>query len=177
MKRTLVFVAVLMLVPMAAFGMEELTDDVMGDITGQAGVTIEFVGTTTVQATSSGVAWGDPDGEAAYATDVDGDTIADNLPAHVRVDGAMTTTTTVGDGYMTIDLEGSRGVVIGLEHMDVDVEMTAAVLQISSGAGSATPDWGVDPAAIPLDQVLGVVSLGSTAVDLTLPTALVIRPH
>lgn len=171
MKRLFVFVAVLALVPCTAFGMEELADEAMGEITGQAGVTIEFTGTTTVTATSSGVAWGDPDGEATYAT------TPAAVPAHIRIDGAMATTTTVGPGYMTIDVEGSRGVIIGLENMDVGVTMGATVLQISSGVGSATPDWNVDPATIPLDQVLGVVSLGSTGVVLDPPEALIIRSH
>jgi len=174
MKKLFVLVAVLALLPFTAFGMEELGDDVMGEITAQAGVTIEFAGETEVTTTSSGVAWGDPDGEAAYETIGTGE----GVPACIRIDGAMTTTTSIADGsQMTIDVEGSRGVIIGLEGMDVGVEMAAAVLQISSGAGSPTPDWGVDPADIPLDQVLGVVSLGSTSVGVALPNALIIRPH
>lgn len=162
MKRTLVFVAVLMLVPMAAFGMEELADEVMGDITGQAGVTITFGGSTSVTATSSGVAWGDPDGDGS------------GNAAHMRIDGEMITTTTVADGsQMTIDLADGTGVIIGLANMYVDVTMQADELWIGSGAG-ATPDWG---ATVPTTALLGVVSLNQTTVDLVLPSALIISPH
>jgi hypothetical protein len=160
MKRFIVFVAVLMLVPMAAFGMEELADDVMGDITGQAGVTITFGGETSVTATSTGVAWGDPDGDGT------------GNAAHMRIDGNMITETTVAAGSsMTIDLADGTGVIIGLGGMDVDVTMQAAELTIGAGAGS-TPDWTGGP-----DAVLGVLSLNQTTVDLALPSALVIRPH
>lgn len=164
MKKLLVFVGVLMIVPLSAFAMEELADDVMGDITGQAGVTITFGGTdTTVVATSTGVAWGDPDGNGDPVT---------GAAAHLRIDGDMVTTTTVAGGSsLTIDLQDGVGVIIGLAGMDVGVTMEAAQLTIGAGSG-ATPIWAADPAA-----VLGVLSLNQTTVDLALPSALIISPH
>jgi hypothetical protein len=163
MKKFFVLVAVLALVPFTAFGMEELADNVMDEITGQAGVTITFGGAdSVVTATSSGVAWGDPDG----AGDPDG------VPAHLRIDGDMTTTTTVAAGSsMTIDVDAVSGVIIGLSDMDVGVEMAAAQLTIGAGVGPA-PVWADDPAA-----VMGVLSLSSTTVNLALPSALSINAH
>ena len=164
MKRFLVFVAVLALsFPVAAFGMEQLGDETMDGITGQAGVTITFGGSdTVVTATSSGVAWGDPDGNGGTAADA----------AHIRVDGDMVTTTTVAAGSsMTIDVDANQGVVIGLADMDVGVTVEAAQLTIGAGPGEA-PNWADDPVG-----VLGVVSLNQTTVDLALPGALVISAH
>jgi len=164
MKRIFVFVAVLTLVPCAAFGMEELADDAMGEITGQAGVRITFGGSASVTATSSGVAWGDPDGDGSE----------NGAAAHMRIDGNMITETTVAaNSFMTIDLDENSGVIIGLADMDVDVTMQASELWIGSGAG-ATPDWGD---TVPTTALLGVVSLNQTTVDLVLPSALIISPH
>ena len=177
MKKILAIAGVLLLMPFMAFGMEMLTDEVMDEVIGQAGVTIEFAGETIITGTSTGISWGDPDGEATYS-EVDG------VPAYLRIDGEMVGTITIADGsFMTIDVEGSNtaagtsAVIIGLENMDVELEAESSTLTISanSNANAAPADWTV---AESLDNVIGVLGLPpGRKIEIDMPTALIIRPH
>ncbi len=64
MKKILLSLLVvsLLALPLSAMAMEKMSGNDMGDVTGQAGVTIAFGSTTTTSIDFSEVSWGDPDG-------------------------------------------------------------------------------------------------------------------
>ena len=178
MKKILVIAGVLLLIPFMAFGMEMLTDEVMDEVIGQAGVTIEFEGDTIITGTTYGISWGDPDGEATYTNPP-----GDGVPAYLRIDGEMTGTITIADGsFMTIDVEGSytdegtSAVIIGLENMDVSLNAESSTLTISANSNvNAAPDWTVAESS---ENIIGVLGLPpGRHIEIDMPTALIIRPH
>jgi hypothetical protein len=61
MKKLIAILAVLMLVPFTAFGLEALSEDVLDDVTGQAGVSINL-SVSIASVTMDTLAWGDSDG-------------------------------------------------------------------------------------------------------------------
>jgi hypothetical protein len=61
MKKLIAILAVLMLVPFSAFGLEALSEDVLDDVTGQAGVSINL-DVNIASVTMDTLAWGDSDG-------------------------------------------------------------------------------------------------------------------
>lgn len=67
MKRIIAILVMLMLVPFTAFGLEALSEDVMDNVTGQAGVSIAT--DININMTMDTLAWGDSDGIDASATD------------------------------------------------------------------------------------------------------------
>jgi hypothetical protein len=60
MKKIIAILAILMLVPFTAFGLEALSEDVLDDVTGQAGVSI--AADVMMNITMDTLAWGDSDG-------------------------------------------------------------------------------------------------------------------
>lgn len=73
MKKFIAILAILMLVPFTAFGLESLSDDVMDNTTGQAGVSI--AADINIDMTMDTLAWGDADGvdsDASSANDGQG---------------------------------------------------------------------------------------------------------
>jgi hypothetical protein len=90
MKKFIAILAVLMLVPFTAFGLESLSEDVMDNVTGQAGVSIAT--DINISATIDTLAWGDSDGIDSNTADSQGwigltQFKMDNL--RVRLDTAM----------------------------------------------------------------------------------------
>jgi hypothetical protein len=70
MKKFIAILAVLMLVPFTAFGLESLSEDVMDNVTGQAGVSI--AADINIDLTMDTMAWGDSDGIDADTSDSEG---------------------------------------------------------------------------------------------------------
>jgi hypothetical protein len=66
MKKLIAILAILMLVPFTAFGLEALSEDVLDDVTGQAGVSIAT--DININMTMDTLAWGDKDGLGAGST-------------------------------------------------------------------------------------------------------------
>lgn len=70
MKKLIAILAILMLVPFTAFGLEALSEDVLDDVTGQAGVSI--AADIMMDITMDTLAWGDSDGIDADNTQTAG---------------------------------------------------------------------------------------------------------
>jgi hypothetical protein len=162
MKKLLAIAVVLLMVPFSAFGLEMLTDDVMEDVTGQAGVTITFLqGDTVIDITVDGIAWGDDDG---FGT---------GPAAHVRLDGTIGIKITIAAGeQMTIDVSGAHGIVLGLPDLQIDVTVPEAIV-ISAGFG-AVADWTTTPVT---SLTLGTLGLNNVQIDITTPEFIAIAPH
>lgn len=87
MKKIIAILAVLMLLPFTAFGLETLSEDVLDDVTGQAGVSIGL--DVNVNMTMETLAWGDSDGLGAGTDTTEGwigmsDLTIENL--RIRID-------------------------------------------------------------------------------------------
>jgi hypothetical protein len=67
MKKLIAILAILMLVPFTAFGLEALSEDVLDDVTGQAGVSINME-VQIDSVTMDTLAWGDADGLGGTST-------------------------------------------------------------------------------------------------------------
>jgi hypothetical protein len=67
MKKVLVIIAIVMLVPFTAFGMEMMHDTALENVTGQAGVSIS-IDNVQMDMSIEYVSWGDDDGIAGYGT-------------------------------------------------------------------------------------------------------------
>jgi hypothetical protein len=78
-------IVTLLALPMSALALEKMSGGDLGDVVGQAGVTIAFGGTSTTTISFSGISWGDPDGLAGTCGNlagwliIDGDIIIDQV--------------------------------------------------------------------------------------------------
>jgi hypothetical protein len=164
MKKLLAIAVVLLMVPFTAFGLEMLTDDVMEDVTGQAGVTITFLqGDTVINISVDGIAWGDDDGFGSS-----------KVAAHVRLDGKIGIKITIASGqHMTIDVSGVHGIVLGLPDLKIDISVPESIV-ISSGYGATVTNWGT-PAVSSL--TLGTLGLNNVQITITTPQYIAIAPH
>ena len=93
MKKMLAVVAILMLVPFSAFGMEMMADTALEDVTGQAGVTIS-IDNVQMDFAMNYLSWGDTDG---FLVDTDSDGIPD---------------ASLGAGYVNLSQIKMTGIVI-----------------------------------------------------------------
>jgi hypothetical protein len=84
-----VLIAVLLTLPMSALALEKMSGGDMNGITGQAGVTIAFGGTSTTIIDFSRISWGDPDGLGAACGANAG---------WIIIDGEITITQVIADG-------------------------------------------------------------------------------
>lgn len=153
MKKFLAILAALMLIPFTAFGMEMLSDNVMDDVTGQAGVSINL--DVEVDATIATAAWGDADGVTGVAGEggyvgMSNMTI-DSLRVRARDDWALSgNPALIGQlQFLTIDV-GSDALYGGTTY----VRINPGTFQISMESFDATVALSDDTA---LDEVMGVM--------------------
>lgn len=178
MKKIIAIIAILMLVPFTAFGLEALSEDVLDDVTGQAGVSINL--DVHVDATIDTAAWGDADGVAG--TTANGAYIGmqsmniDNLRVRARDDWALGLgAPTFATGRLTPragDLSDLRLLTIDVAQDDTMyggasfVRIGTGTLQISMTEFSATVGLADGATITDIDEVLGTVFVGDMNVFL-----------
>lgn len=172
MKKFIAILAVLMLVPFTAFGLESLSEDVMDNVTGQAGVSI--AADITVNLTMDTMAWGDSDGIDADTSDSAGWIGLKNFNMsnlRIRLDSSLAAQGVTGIAQIklfTIDVAtGTKNGVanttfvrlgLGSQHITMD-SMTAAVqLGGAHGLGQEMGDFAI----IGFDMILD----GNSTVDI-----------
>jgi Family of unknown function (DUF6160) len=145
MKRVLTFLAILLL-PLSVWAMTPITDTQLSDVTGQAGVSINFDFTLDLQFGQLG--WGDSDGYAGFGTIGSGGWVGidslDMSTLHIwpRTDFSMDNTTGFG-------INGDEGDWDQLKYLTIDVATVPASL---------------------LGSVFGTNVTGITAVVIGIPT-------
>ena len=144
-------IVALLALPISALAMEKMSGQDLGDVTGQAGVSIGFEGDSITTISFSQVAWGDPDG--------------------------MTTVTSAtcgnGPGWIILDGEGSSSVVIQQiiadgEVLELDIGTTTATCDIDGDGSTGT---GVQ---LPNAKTFIAVGLPNMTVSITTPDTLVV---
>jgi hypothetical protein len=173
-KFTLVVLLVsLLALPMSALALEKMSGGDLGDVTGQAGVTIAFGGTSTTRIDFSQIGWGDPDGLTACSSIagwliIDGDIIIDQTIA----DGERLTLDIGTTGAATCNVAGAVNIppattfiAVGLPTMTLSVSVPAT-LTIGLGDTSAA-----------IDGTLGILNLRDLDVATGTPAALYIWAH
>lgn len=108
--KKLVLVAMMVLVPFAAFALETMNDDALDEMTAQEGVTITFDNVLVTQ-TSSDTSWGDSDGLG---------TGTDTSAGYIFMDQ---------DGYTETTITGS----LEIDVATADADLTVGTETIASG--------------------------------------------
>ncbi|MDY6822263.1 MAG: hypothetical protein SWH68_00465 [Thermodesulfobacteriota bacterium] len=154
MKKLLValIIGALMVLPMSAMAMDSISDADLGDITGQAGVTIIMEGDTITDVNINDIAWGDPDGFGTAGT-----TVSSENAGYLQLEGWNAAGTTVEDIHVKITIPSG-------EQLELDVA------SITGGDYEVVP--GVTGAVIPDGKTAVKVALPDMTIDVTMPKML-----
>jgi hypothetical protein len=164
MKKLIAILAVLMLVPFTAFGLEALSEDVLDDVTGQAGVSINL-DVRIASVTMDTLAWGDSDGVGGTST---GGWVGmsnfsmTGIQVHPRQDWVYGTDAAKSLlQFVTIDVATDPAMYGGATY----VHINPGTLEIVVAGMTTDVALGADAAA-GLDQVLGSVGMTNLLVRL-----------
>ncbi len=171
MKKLLLVLMACALIAVPAMAMDTISDSDLGGITGQAGVTIAFGGTTTTTISFTALSWGDPDGygsaTAGYLV-INGGTVS---VASQILDGEELTldVATAGAGGLTVNsvvIPGNTSFIrVGLPDMSNNVNLPST-MNIGLGSASNT-----------ISGTLGTLSLTNLSVGVDNGSALYIYAH
>ncbi len=175
MKKLLLVLMACALIAVPAMAMDTISDSDLGGITGQAGVTIAFGGTTTTTISFTGLSWGDPDGvgsaTAGFLT-IKSSTTTDPATVTSRIlDGEELTldVATASGGTFTVGSvsipSGKSFIKVGLPDMSTTVNLPST---INIGLGSASNT---------ISGTLGTLSVSDISVGVDNGNALYIYAH
>ena len=172
----LCLIVTLLALPMSAMALEKMSGEDLGGVTGQAGVTIAFGGTTTTTISFSQLSWGDPDGLASSACAnsagwlvIDGDIVIDQIIA----DG-QTLTLDIGTTGASACSDMADAVTIPANTTFIAVGLPTVTLSID------TPDTlaiCLSTTAGAMDSTLGLLNLNNLSVTAGTPNTLYIWAH
>ncbi|MBF0102662.1 MAG: hypothetical protein HQK77_17305 [Desulfobacterales bacterium] len=149
----IIFLLILCL-PNVGMGCDVFTDNQLAMISAQSGVSITFLGSTSVDVNFTSLAWGDPDG---YASSTPGYLILEAL-------GSFDISIVLSD-TMTVDVSDSA-LIIGLPTIDIFVDMPPeteiALAEDAEGTNK---------------KIFGTLSIGQINVDVFTPSGISIAPH
>lgn len=162
MKKLIAILAILMLVPFTAFGLEALSEDVLDDVTGQAGVSINM-NVSIASVTMDTLAWGDSDGVGATGGWVGMSNFSmTGIQVHPRADWVYGTDADKALlQFVTIDVATDPAMYGGATY----VHINPGTLEIMVATMDTDLALGADAAA-GLDQTLGTVSMSNLLVRL-----------
>jgi hypothetical protein len=170
-----VLIAALLALPMSAMALEKMSGADLGDVTGQAGVTIAFGGTTTTTISFSQVNWGDPDGL--------GGTCGSN-PGWIILDGSVVIEQVIACGEtLTLDVGTTGAGTCLLPPCSVAVPGTTTFIAVGlptvtlSIGVPATMTIGLGTTSGTISGTLGILNLRGLSVTAGSPTALYIWAH
>ena len=171
MKKLLIALVACALIAVPAMAMDTISDSDLGGITGQAGVTIAFGGTTTTTISFTALSWGDPDGvgtaTAGYLV-INGGTVS---VASQILDGQELTldVATANGGTFTVGSvsipANTSFIKVGLPDMQNTVTVPSTI-NIGLANGSTT-----------IDGTLGTLHLENLSVGVDNGNALYIYAH
>ncbi len=172
MKKLLLVLMACALIAVPAMAMDTISDSDLGGITGQAGVTIAFGGTTTTTISFTALSWGDPDGVGGTTTAgyliINGGTVS---VASQILDGEELTldVATAGAGGLTVNsvsIPASTSFIrVGLP----DMQNTVTV--------PSTMNIGLANDSTTIDGTLGTLHLENLSVGVDNGNALYIYAH
>ena len=164
----------LLALPMSALALEKMSGEDLGDVTGQAGVTIAFGGASTTTISFDQINWGDPDGMAGTCGSLDG---------WIIIDGTITIDQIIADGEkLELDVGTTGGApcnIAGAVTIPADTTFIAVGLP-SMTVSIDTPDTltvGFGTAAETISGTLGLLNLQNLSVDAGTPDKLYIWAH
>ncbi len=166
----------LLALPMSAMALEKMSGEDLGGVTGQAGVTIGFGGTTTTTIDFSELSWGDPDGLGAGCGAnqgwliIDGDIsiqqiIADGQTLTLDVGTTNADSCSPGTDAVVIPTSGTTFIAVGLPSTTMNISV-ANQLTIGMGTAAGT-----------IAGTVGLLNLQSLTVDAGTPSTLYIWAH
>lgn len=169
----LLIIGTLLALPMSALALEKMSGNDLGDVSGQAGVTIAFGGNATTTIAFSSVAWGDEDGCGGAACQSAG---------WIIIEGAISIEQIIGNGdTLTLDV----GTTTGLCTPVAGVAIPTATSYIAIGLPDITtnitvPDTltiGLGNTSGTIDGTLGLLYLENLTITAGTPTTLYIWAH
>lgn len=172
----ILLIGTLLALPMSALALEKMSGKDLSGVSGQAGVTLAFGGTSTTTITFDSVAWGDEDGCVGSGGAACGGA------GWIIIDGAITITQTIADGEtLTLDV----GTTTGLCTPAGAVNIPAATSFIAIGLPDTTTTVtvpstltiGLGDTSTAIDGTLGMLYLENLSVTPGTPTALYIWAH
>jgi hypothetical protein len=173
-KLSLILVIVTLLtLPMSALALEKMSGGDLDGVTGQAGVTIAFGGTSTTTIDFSQLAWGDPDGLTACSS----------IAGWLIINGAVTIAQSIADGERLVLDIGTTGAascnVAGAVYIPGSTTFIAVSLP-NTTMTITVPDTlniGLADSSAAIDGTLGILNLRGLSVTAGTPTALYIWAH
>ncbi len=161
--------------PLSVMAMDAVTNSELEGVSGQAGVTIGFGGTTTTTTSFDQLSWGDTDGFGTCGSDagwlvINGTITIDQIIA----DGQLLTldvgTTTAADcspgaDAVVIPTSGTTFIAVGLPTVKLSID-TPETLGICLGTAAGS-----------MDSTLGLLNLANLSVDAGTPDTLYIWAH
>jgi len=171
--KKLVLILLILVLPMSALALEKMSGKDLNDVSGQAGVTIAFGGTSTTIIAFSQVSWGDEDGCGGAACDSAG---------WIIIDGAITITQVIADGQMlTLDVgtttavctpAGAVVIPTATSYIAVGLPTTTTSIAVPS-----TLAIGLGNTSTVIDGTLGLLYLQNLTVTPGTPDVLYIWAH
>jgi len=178
MKKSIfaLLIVALMALPMSALALEKIAGSDLGDVVGQAGVTIGFCGLSTTTISFSKLSWGDPGGFGTCGNSI----------GWLIIDGVVTISQAIPDGETltldigrtsntTCDVCGASGAVIvpaNTTFIAVGLPTVNTTVTVSN-----TMYVGLGTAAGTLSKTLGVLNLAGLRVSTGQIGTLIIWAH
>lgn len=175
--KKLIIALLLLVMPLSAMAMDTITSDALDGVSGQAGVTLGFCGTTTTTIDFSKISWGDPDGV---------NTTCGSLTGWLIISGVVTIRQTIADGQTlaidigrtaasTCDVCGASGaVVVPSATVFIAIDLPAVTTSITV---PTTLYVGLGSAAGTIAGTIGILNLAGLSVTQGTPSQLIIWAH